>query len=282
MPYLSDKVLRAYRADTFRLLPGALITNVEDALTFVEDRGFVNLWPIKGIDLPSLWTAVAGDRPVANEHDDPGHITWRWKDEMLSRRRWYYGKLLRGKATFVSMHVLPYFYALTERVAELDDYRLAYEAGHLSQEARVVADVLYTKGAQHTIQLRRMAHLSARSSKSRFNKALVDLQRGLWVLPVGVAHAGSWRYAFTYELLDRWLPEISQRARGIKMLEARAHLAKLYLDSVGASTPRAISRLFGWQTKEITSALSRLEEAGCAATLSDGRWATVKVLGNSL
>lgn len=282
MPYLSDKVLRAYRADTFRLLPGALITNVEDALTFVEDRGFVNLWPIKGIDLPSLWTAVAGDRPVANEHDDPGHITWRWKDEMLSRRRWYYGKLLRGKATFVSMHVLPYFYALTERVAELDDYRLAYEAGHLSQEARVVADVLYTKGAQHTIQLRRMAHLSARSSKSRFNKALVDLQRGLWVLPVGVAHAGSWRYAFTYELLDRWLPEISQRARGIKMLEARAHLAKLYLDSVGASTPRLIGRLFGWQTKEITSALSRLEEAGRAAALSDGRWATVKVLGNSL
>lgn len=281
MPYLSDEVLRAYRADTFRLLPGALITNVEDALTFVEDRGFVNLWPIKGIDLPSLWTAVAGDRPVANEHDDPGHITWRWKDEMLSRRRWYYGKLLRGKATFVSMHVLPYFYALTERVAELDDYRLAYEAGHLSQEARVVADVLYTKGAQHTIQLRRMAHLSARSSKSRFNKALVDLQRGLWVLPIGVAHAGSWRYAFTYELLDRWLPEISRRARGIKMLEARAHLAKLYLDSVGASTPRLIGRLFGWQTKEITSALSRLEEAGCAAALSDGRWVTVKVLDSS-
>jgi len=281
MSYLSDKVLRIYRADTFRLLPGAAITNVEDALTFVEDRGFVNLWPIKGIDLPSLWTAVAGDRPVANEHNDPGHITWRWKDEMLSRRRWYYGKLLRGKATFVSMHVLPYFYALTERVAELDDYRLAYEAGHLSQDARVVADVLYNKGAQHTIQLRRMAHLSARSSKARFNKALVDLQRGLWVLPVGVAHAGSWRYAFTYELLDRWLPEISQRARGITMFGARAHLTGLYLDSVGAAIPGAIGRLFGWQTKEITSALSRLEEAGDAAVLSDGRWATMKALSSS-
>jgi len=281
MPYLSDEVLRAYRADTFRLLPGAALASVEDALTFVNERGFVTLWPIKGIDLPSLWTAVSGDRPVASEHDDPGHITWRWKDDMLNRRRWYYGKLLRGKATFVSMHVLPYFYALTERVAELDDYRLAYEAGHLSQEARVVADVLYNKGAQHTIQLRRMAHLSARSSKSRFNKALVDLQRGLWVLPVGVAHAGSWRYAFTYELLDRWLPEISQRARGITMLEARAHLTGLYLDSVGASTPRLIGRLFGWQPKEITSALSRLEEAGCAAALSDGRWVTVKVLDSS-
>ena len=280
MPKLSDEALRAYRADTFRLLPGAGITSIEEALTFVKDRGFISFWPLKGIDLPSLWTAVAGDRPVPNEHDDPGHITWSWKDEMLSQRRWYYGKLLRGKATFVSLPVLPYFYALTERVAELDDYRLAYEAGHLSQEARVVADVLYTQGAQHTIQLRRMAHLSARSSKSRFNKALVDLQRGLWVLPIGIAHAGSWRYAFIYELLDRWLPDIPQRARSIKIMEARTHLAKLYLDSVGASTPRLIGRLFGWQTKETTSALSRLEEEGNAAALEDGRWATVKALGS--
>ena len=280
MPKLSDEALRAYRADTFRLLPGAGITSIEEALTFVKDRGFISFWPLKGIDLPSLWTAVAGDRPVPNEHDDPGHITWSWKDEMLSQRRWYYGKLLRGKATFVSLPVLPYFYALTERVAELDDYRLAYEAGHLPQEARVVADVLYTQGAQHTIQLRRMAHLSARSSKSRFNKALVDLQRGLWVLPIGIAHAGSWRYAFIYELLDRWLPDIPQRARSIKIMEARTHLAKLYLDSVGASTPRLIGRLFGWQTKETTSALSRLEEEGNAAALEDGRWATVKALGS--
>ena len=280
MPKLSDEALKAYRADTFRLLPGAGITSIEEALTFVNDRGFISFWPLKGIDLPSLWTAVAGDRPVPNEHDDPGHITWSWKDEMLSQRRWYYGKLLRGKATFVSLPVLPYFYALTERVAELDDYRLAYEAGHLSQEARVVADVLYTQGAQHTIQLRRMAHLSARSSKARFNKALVDLQRGLWVLPIGIAHAGSWRYAFIYELLDRWLPDIPQQARSIKIMEARTHLAKLYLDSVGASTPRLIGRLFGWQTKETTSALSRLEEEGNAAALEDGRWATVKVLGS--
>ena len=49
--------------------------------------------------MPSLWTAVAGDRPVADAHDDPGHITWGWKDRSLDKKIWYYGKILRRKAT---------------------------------------------------------------------------------------------------------------------------------------------------------------------------------------
>ena len=64
--------------------------------------------------LPSLWAGVAGDRPVANKHDDPGHITWRWKDSILGQRKWYYAKVLRRKATMISLKVAPYFYSLTE------------------------------------------------------------------------------------------------------------------------------------------------------------------------
>ena len=106
MAALLKEELQAYRAKTFRLTSGTQLTGIEDALAYVQERGFLTLWPIKGIDLPSLWTAVAGDRPVADEHDDPGHITWRWKDSMLDHRRWYYGKLLRGKATIVSLDVI--------------------------------------------------------------------------------------------------------------------------------------------------------------------------------
>ncbi|MBK9210977.1 MAG: hypothetical protein IPL71_22930 [Anaerolineales bacterium] len=49
-------------------------------IDLLQRARFIYFWPIKGIDLPSLWTAVAGDRPVADKHDDPGHITWGWKD----------------------------------------------------------------------------------------------------------------------------------------------------------------------------------------------------------
>ena len=126
MTRVPDKSLQTYRARTYKTAPGTRLQTLDDALAFVEARGFATLWPIQSFDLPSLWTAVAGDRPVADEHDDPGHITWSWKDQMLDKRQWYYGKLLRGKATLVSLEVIPVFYALSDRVAEIDDYRLAY------------------------------------------------------------------------------------------------------------------------------------------------------------
>lgn len=275
---LDDDVLQNYRARTYRLLPGAALTNKEDAVAYVEERGFMFFWAIRGIDLPSLWTATAGDRPVAAEHDDPGHVTWGWKDDLLDKRRWYYGKLLRGKSTLVSLTTLPFFYALSSRVAELDDYQLVYEEGKLTREARVIADVLLNHGAQHTIELRRRAHMSASTSKARFLRALTELQRGLWVLPIGVARAGSWRYAFIYELFDRWFPEISKRARGIPAKEARSHLLSSYINSVGALRVRDVRKLFGWREEEVLQALSQLEDSEEALHLDDGRWATTKLV----
>ena len=37
------------------------IKDITDARNFVDERGFVFFWPIPGIDLPSLWGAIAGD-----------------------------------------------------------------------------------------------------------------------------------------------------------------------------------------------------------------------------
>jgi hypothetical protein len=277
MVHLDNDVLQNYRAQTYRLLPGAALTSKEDALAYVEERGFIFFWVIRGIDLPSLWTATAGDRPVAAEHDDPGHVTWGWKDDLLDKRRWYYGKLLRGKATLVSLETLPFFYALSARVAELDDYRLIYEEGKLTREARVLADVLLNHGAQHTIELRRLAHMSASTSKARFLRALTELQRGLWVVPIGVARAGSWRYAFIYELFDRWFPEIYKLARGIQPQEARSHLLRSYINSVGALMVRDVRKLFSWREQEIIETLFQLEDSEDAIHLDDGRWATTKL-----
>jgi hypothetical protein len=277
MSHLDNDVLHNYRAQTHRLLPGAALTNKEEALAYVKERGFIFFWPIRGIDLPSLWTATAGDRPVAAEHDDPGHITWGWKDELLDQRRWYYGKLLRGKATLISLETLPYFYALSKRVAELDDYMLAYEEGQLTREARVLADVLLNRGAQHTIELRRLTHMSAGSSKARFLRALTELQRGLWVLPIGIAQAGSWRYAFVYELFDRWFPEIHKRARGIRTQGARSHVLRLYINSVGTLVVKDVQKLFGWREEEIKETLSHLEDSKDVLQLETGRWATAKL-----
>jgi hypothetical protein len=161
-PRLSERRVQAYRARTFRTGRGLRLRSPQQAVAFVRERGFTYFWPIQGVDLPSLWTAVAGDRPVAEFHDDPGHITWGWKDSLLGARKWHYAKLLRGKATMVSLPTLPAFYALSERLGDLDDFNLAYEAGRLSREARLVADVLLAKGAQPAAARRRPSGIGQR------------------------------------------------------------------------------------------------------------------------
>lgn len=257
------KTIHAYRANTFRLLPGMQLKSLEEAVEFVNERGFIFFWPIKDILMPSLWTAVAGDRPVADEHDDPGHVTWGWKDAQLGKDLWYYAKILRKRATMIAMDIAPYFYALTENYGSPEeDYLTTYEQGRMTQEAKTVYEVLLDEGPQDTISLRRKAHLASRESESRFNKALTDLQSDFKVVPVGVTDAGAWHYAFAYDITARHYPKISERARFIGEKEARRKLVELYFRSVGIAQLNDVTKLFRWRPKEVEEALESLVQVG--------------------
>lgn len=252
MPRLDLKKLNSHRAKTFRLSPFSRVGSPKAAREYINSRGFIYFWPIKGIDLPSLWTAVAGNRVVADKHDDPGHITWGWKDNALGKKIWYYAKILRKKATMISLDVVPYFYALSENYGSPEeDYLLAYEEGRLSQAAKQVYEALLNEGAMHTIDLRSASKLT-NAKESEFNKALEVLQADFKILPVGVAKAGAWKYAFIYEIVSRHYPELPEKARFINEAEARRKLVELYFDSVGAAQERDVIKLFGWQ-KELTA-----------------------------
>ena len=193
---ITAETIDAYRAKSYQ--PERWLATVDQAVKFVQDRGFMFFWPIKGIEFPSLWTAVAGDRPVANEHDDPGHVTWGWKDQMLGKREWYYAKMLRKKATLISLEVAPYFYALTENYGDPEqDYLIQYEAGRLKQENKLVYEALLRNGPMDTVALRRKVGLTSKESKYRFERALLELQADMKILPTGVAEASAWNYAFT-------------------------------------------------------------------------------------
>jgi Winged helix DNA-binding domain len=258
MPILDLKKLNSYRARTFRLPPSPRVTTPKAALDFVNTRGFIYFWPIKGIDLPSLWTAVAGNRVVADKHDDPGHITWGWKDNALGKKTWYYAKILRKKATMISLAIAPYFYALSENYGSPEeDYLLAYEEGRLSQAAKQVYEALLKEGALNTIDLRGVSKLM-NAKDSEFNKALELLQADFKILPVGVAEAGAWKYSFIYEIVPRHYPDLPERARHIGEGEARAKLMELYFDSVGAAQEGDAAKLFGWRKELIARTISGL------------------------
>jgi hypothetical protein len=262
MPRLSRDQLETYRARTFRPLDGMRLDTLAAAIQFVNERGFIYFWPIKGVDLPSLWTAVAGPRPVADQHDDPGHVTWGWKDDMLDKRQWYYAKLLRGKATIVALDVVPYFYALSENYgAPEHDYLQLYEDGLLSQPARAIYEAILREGPLDTVNLRRKIRMTSKASNSPFERGLVELQRDLKILPVGVARTGAWRYSFIYELVHRYYPDLPEQARPITRKAAREKLVTLFFDSVAAATARDVRRLFQWKPTEVERTLKEMVEA---------------------
>jgi hypothetical protein len=243
--------------------PERRIQTIEAARAFVKEIGFCHFWPIKGVELPSLFEAIAGRaRSVPREHHDPDlSKCWGWKDASLGKKWWYYGKLLRRRATLVSLEVLPLFYSCSENFGELDDYLQEYADGMMTAEARAIYEALLEHGPLDTVRLRRESHMSANSAKSRFDRALVELQVGLKVIPTGVVEAGAWNYAFTYEILQRHFPELPARARSIKRGEARRELVLRYLDNVVTADRQMVAKVFhvlSWTPGELERTIDSL------------------------
>jgi len=262
MVEISQKRLLEYRADVYRYAPGMRLYDVKDALDYVNERGFIFFWPKKGVEMPSLWTAVAGNRPVPNEHDDPGNISWEWKDRMLDKKVWYYARVLKHTNTFISLETAPFFYALTPNFGSpAEDFEDQYRSGVLPLEAKLVFEALYKEGPLDTISLRKSAHLTRRSSDSGFNRALDILQMDMRIMPISIAEAGRWRYAFVYELVHRYLPDVVEKARFITENQARQHLVLKYLASVGASTAKTTASLFHWPLDKSEATLKTLAES---------------------
>jgi len=265
MKTLTRRDLLAAREVRYRRRMNLRITSPEQAVKFVDDVGFCFLFPIQNVEMPSLWDAIAG-RVVKTYPDHKGYEierTWGWKDEALDKKWWYYGKLIRDKATLISLDFLPNFYALSENFGDYEhDYLEEYRTGQLTAEAKQVYEALLRNGALDAVRLRREAHMSSDANKGRFDRAMTDLQTGLKVLPIGIAPVGAWRYAFIYEVLPRWYPEIPVRAQQIGRAEARRRVLDQYLRNVIFSTVLLASRVFRWSITETKQAADALAEEG--------------------
>ncbi len=265
MTPLTKHIVIDLREARYRRRMNLRVTTKEQAVNFVNDVGFCFLFPIQGVEMPSLWDAVAG-RVMKTTNKHSGYEierTWGWKDEALGQRLWFYGKLLRSRATLVSLDFLPNFYALSENYGDYEhDYLDEYRTGALSAEAKTIYEALLKNGALDAIRLRRESRMSAEASKPRFEKALTELQVGLKVLPIGIAPVGAWRYAFIYEILPRWLPNLADRARPISRTDARLAILNQYIHNVIAAPLISVARLFGWKLDDAKQATGALADQG--------------------
>lgn len=238
--------LEAQRTRRYRRRMDLRVTTIEEGQRFIDDVGFAFFWPIKGIEAPSLFDAVAGRvRELSSAHDDPDiSTTWSWKDQSLGGERWYYAKLLRRRATMIAPRLMATFYALTNNYGDLMDYLEQVRDEVMTHEARVIYEALLEHGPLNTVELRRLAGLSSQESKSRFERGLVELQVDMKALPVGVAEAGAWDYSFIYDIPMRHYPQLPQEARGISRGQAWETLIGQYIDNAVAVTTGQVARLF--------------------------------------
>jgi DNA-binding Lrp family transcriptional regulator len=184
---------------------------------------------------------------------------WGWKDELAEKKRLYYGKLLVRKPTFVSMKVLPTFYATFGRAGEPDDHLDDIRAGRLSEIARRVLEFLTQNGETQTKRMRAALGITSQEGKSQYARAIEELQRLMYVARVRAVGEGREDYNYTYDLFVRRYPETVRAAERLTSSDAMGALLARLLDMAGGMSERQIAKLFDWSEERVAHAVRRLE-----------------------
>jgi hypothetical protein len=240
------------------------VRSARAALAFVESVGFCSTFYCFPEGVACLWEAVVGRPrprwPRHSHHDDGVGLTWRLKDDLPAARRVYYGKLLRGRPVLVALDLFPAFYALTRGRQRARDYRVEYEAGRLSLTARRLMDALVREHPQYTRELRANTFLLDPDRTREFERAMAELQQGLWVVKTEERYEPT--FSYRWDLVEAWLPDLVAEGRRLTRAAALDRLIERYVGGAAYASPRRLARLFGVAATEIEASIGRLTGRG--------------------
>ncbi len=233
-----------------------------DAERFVERVGFVACLTDARRPGPSLYTAVCGRRdavlPRHVQTDDEASHTWLLKDEVIRRGRVWYGKLARGKATFIAPRLVPHFNAIW-------GVRRAAESARLGSDARAILRVLRREWEMSTADLRDEAGIRDRRA---FTAALDELQAAMLVVPSEVYYKPKFTYVWSLAI-GRFPDALRRRvARDAALRE----IARTFLASAGGTVPGELARVTGIDRREIGLAHRALVAEGFATMPARGTY----------
>lgn len=273
------EALQRLREWNFRQLPRRRIRSTRSALGFVNAVGCCSTFYRFPEGLPCLWEAVAGRAdprwPRHSHHDRGIGLTWQLKDVLPAGRRVYYGKLLKARPVLVALDLFPAFYRLTRGRDGSRDYGREYDAGRLSHTAKRLMDALVAEHPQYTRSLRASAFMLEPGKTWEFERAMAELQQGLWVVKTEERYEPS--FSYRWDLLDGWFPDEVQRARRLSRTDAIDRVLGRYLATAVYSSEALLTRLFHLPHAEISASVTRLARAGsvrvdCTVRGWPGRW----------
>ena len=258
------QAVEAWRDRSFRRLPALKIRGERSALQFVNAVGFCFTLSHFGLPVPSLYVAVCGRRnprwPRRTHHDAEIGLTWNLKDSLPAKRLVHYGKLVKGKPTLVALDLFPAFCTLIREGKRSGDYILDYRQGRMTRAAVLVLEALHERGALATPDLRKAVAMHGAERTAEFDRAMAELQRGLWIAKVEEVYDPDFYYR--WDLLDNWLPEPLVASHDLGRAAAVRRLLAAYLRSAGAAQTRFMAGLLDLRPAEVEAGLAALEASG--------------------
>ena len=255
--------IEAWRDRTHRRLPRLAVKSKDKALDFINSVGYCFAFKSENSELPCLWHAACGMRdpivPRHTHHDPYLSFVWEMKDILPSEQRIYYGKLLKGRPTMISLEYLPYFYVLSGRTGAKDEYLRIFLRGNLTGTARDIMEALADSSPQVTKGLKIATGNLTKGQRATFDKAIAELQTKMFIVKVGEQHDP---FTFVWAPLRDWFPGQMRKARTMTQEHARLKILERYFQNQLIGSVDSIYRLFRWDKQAIYRALGQLVQRG--------------------
>jgi len=209
-----------------------------EAAAFINEVGFATLMGVPETQVPNL--SAASVNP--GWHVDSSKWWWGWKQTLPEKKACFYSKILRGRGTFISWQMFPFFFAVN---GDKREYEEEWDAGLMSRDEKRILDLLSSKGPMLTGALRLAFAPRGKSSTAAFHRALASLQLRFRVTVCGGDLSG-WSM-HRWALAGDWVPrDVMRKARRVSLEKGLEALVLKLLENVVIATPADIAWLFSW------------------------------------
>jgi len=252
--------IEVYRDRMWRRDPENRVEDVYGAERFIEEVGFCEALTDSRRPGPSLYVAVCGRRdahmPRNVQKDPESSLAWTIKDDVMRRGKCFYGKVLRGRSTFIARRLLPFFNTLWGVPQRM-------EKKTLSTDAQLILKIMRREWEMATRDLREASGIPDRA---RFDRAMTQLQKTLKIIPSDVLYEPTFTYIWS--IPEARFPDELKQSVGRE--EALKEIARSYLAGAGMTLRRELARVTGLSSPEAGLGNWALVDEGFAQRLAPG------------
>jgi hypothetical protein len=242
----SAQWVKEYRNKKWRIAEALNFRSESDAAKFINEVDICLLFGGKEIELPKWYTAASA-----------AVDWWTLKFTLEAKKKLYLSRVVKKKATLLSLDILPYFLTLYYASGGDEIYEEEHFYGHLSAEAYRIAEYLDKHGVTPTDTLRKQLVPKGKQHTARFHKGILELQLKFKIAVAGFDNRG-WGVR-KLELFTRWAPQsVLRKAEHLDKPTAMKEIMKRYIALAGATTESKISRLFSWEQNEVEQLTKQL------------------------